>query len=151
MLESTASDWSKVLDLYAGTGALGIEALSRGAEWVDFVEKNPRYCSLILENLDRTGFARQAKVHRASTERAIKVLDGVYGILLMDPPYDYPSTGNVAETLANSNLVGKESTIVIEHSRRTPLKESYGSFVLMNELNHGDTMVSVYQYEEDES
>ncbi|HEY48804.1 MAG TPA: 16S rRNA (guanine(966)-N(2))-methyltransferase RsmD [Dehalococcoidia bacterium] len=151
MLESVAIDWSRVLDLYAGTGALGIEALSRGAEWVDFVEKNPRMYNLIMENLDRTGFKNQAKVYRVSAQKALSFLEGAYGIILMDPPYNDPSIARVAEALASSKLVGKESTIVIEHSRRTPLKERFGSFHQVRELHHGDTLVSVYQYTEGES
>jgi len=148
MLESLAGDWSRVLDLYAGTGALGIEALSRGAGWVDFVEKNPRHCVLIRENLDRTGFAQQAKVYRVSAGKALSILEGKYGIVLMDPPYEDPSLPDTAETLALSNLVGSESTIVIEHSSRKPLNGNFGRFHIIKELNHGDTSVAAYQYAE---
>ncbi len=57
ILETTTSNWSRVLDLFAGSGALGIEALSRGAGWVDFVEREPRCCSIIRENLEKTKLA----------------------------------------------------------------------------------------------
>lgn len=151
MLESVATDWSRVLDLYAGTGALGIEALSRGAEWADFVERKPRLCALIKENLKRTGFASQGTVYCMSVAKAFSILDGEYGILLMDPPYADPSVGTTAEKLASSDLVGKESILVIEHSRRVPLEERYGDFRQIRNLHHGDSYVSVYQYAEGES
>ena len=151
MLETVATDWSRVLDLYAGTGALGIEALSRGAEWADFVEKKPRLCALIKENLESTGFAAQGTVYCVSAAKALSILDGEYGILFMDPPYTDSSLTTTAEKLASSRLVGKESTLVIEHSRRVPLKEIYGDFHQMKTLHHGDSYVSVYQYAEDES
>ena len=151
MLETVATDWSRVLDLYAGTGALGIEALSRGAEWADFVEKNPRLCALIKENLERTGFAAQGTVYCVSAAKALSILDGVYGILFMDPPYADSSLTTTAEKLASSRLVGEGSTLVIEHSRRVPLKETYGDFHQIKNLHHGDSCVSVYQYAEGES
>ena len=122
MLESVATDWSSVLDLYAGTGALGIEALSRGAGSADFVDKKPRLCALIKENLKRTGLAEDGTVYCMSVAKALSVLEGEYGILLMDPPYADTSVGATIEKVATSHLVGKDSTLVVEHSRRVPLE-----------------------------
>lgn len=146
MLESLASNWSRVLDLYAGTGALGIEALSRGADWADFVEKNPRLCTIIRENLKNTGFTERSKVYCMSAAKAISVLDKVYDILLLDPPYTDPTIASTAEKLSLSQLVGKDSTIVIEHSKRTPLEDRLGDFQRVKNVRHGDSCVSVYQY-----
>jgi 16S rRNA (guanine(966)-N(2))-methyltransferase RsmD len=151
MLECVATDWSRVLDLYAGTGALGIEALSRGAEWADFVERNPRLCAIIKENLEYTGLASQGTVYCVPATKALSILDGEYGILLLDPPYSDPSITTIAEKLSASSLVGEESTIVIEHSRRVPLKERYGDFHQIKNIRHGDSCVSVYQYAGGES
>jgi len=150
MLESVATDWSRVIDLYAGTGALGIEALSRGAEWADFVERKPRLCALIKQNLERTGLAKQGTVYCVTTAKALSLLDREYGILLLDPPYDDASITTIAEKLVSSRLVGVESTIVIEHSRRMPLKERYGDFHQIKKLRHGDSFISVFQYTEGE-
>lgn len=146
MLESKAGDWSKVLDLYAGTGALGIEALSRGAEWADFVERNPKLCTVIRQNLEHTGLSAQGAIYCVTAEKALSILKGKYGILLLDPPYTDPSVDAIAERLSSSRLVGEESTIVIEHSRRAPLKEKYGNFKQVKNVRHGDSCVSVYQY-----
>jgi 16S rRNA (guanine966-N2)-methyltransferase len=146
MLESTATDWSRVLDLYAGTGALGIEALSRGADGADFVERNPRLCNLIKENLKHTGFAEQGSVYCMSADKALSVLKGAYGILLLDPPYADATVAKTTEKLSCSRLVGEDSTIVIEHSKRVPLQERYGNFKQIKNLRHGDSCVSVYQY-----
>ena len=148
VLESVASDWSRVVDLYEGTGALGIEALSRGAERADFVERKPRLCALIKENLELTGLTPQGRVYCMTAAKALSVLEGEYGILLLDPPYDDTSVVDMAEKLASSRLVGAESTIVIEHSRRVPLKERYGDFLEIRNVRHGDSRVSVYQCSE---
>jgi len=150
MLGSIAGDWSRVLDLYAGTGALGIEALSRGAERVDFVEKKPRLCALIKENLKRTGFAAQGTVYCMSVAKSLSILEGEYGILLLDPPYADPNIADIAGKVASSHLAGKESTLVIEHSKRMPLEERYGDFCRIKHLHHGDSCVSVYQHAEDD-
>lgn len=146
MLESLAPEWSRVLDLYAGTGALGIEALSRGADWADFVEKNPRLCTIIKENLNTTGFSEHSKVYCMPASKAISVLDKVYDILLLDPPYADPTVASTAEKISSSQLVGKDSTIVIEHSKRTPLEDRLGGFQRVKSIRHGDSCVSVYQY-----
>jgi len=146
MLESTVTDWSRVLDLYAGTGALGIEALSRGAAWADFVERNPKLCAVIKENLGHTGLVSQGAVLCMTANKALSILKERYGILLLDPPYTDPSVTATAEKLSCSRLVGEDSTIVIEHSRRVPLKEKYGDFQQVKNLRHGDSCVSVYQY-----
>ena len=146
MLESVANDWSRVIDFYAGTGALGIEAISRGAEWADFVERNPRLCALIKQNLKQTGLIEQGHVYCMTTAKAISTLDEEYSILLLDPPYDDNSISATTEKLCSSHLVNMNSTIVIEHSRRMSLEERYGNFHHTRDLQHGDSRVSVYQH-----
>ncbi len=146
MLESVAGDWSRAVDFYAGTGALGIEALSRGAERVDFVECNPRLCALIKENLKQTGLTEQGNVYCMTTAKALSILKEEYSILLLDPPYDDSSISITAKKLCSSGLVNLNSTIVIEHSRRMSLEERYGDFHHMKNLQHGDSRVSVYQH-----
>lgn len=145
-LESRAPDWCRVLDLYAGTGALGIEALSRGAGWADFVERSPKCCAIIKENLERTGFAEKAKVYCSDAKKALYFLSGGYGIILLDPPYSDSSLDLILNKLASSTLVTEETSIVVEHSRRLALEGRYGDFQKTRNLRHGDTCISVYQF-----
>jgi 16S rRNA (guanine966-N2)-methyltransferase len=144
-LESIATDWSRVLDLYAGTGALGIEALSRGAEWVDFVEQDRRCCAIIKENLRFTGFAEQAKVYQLNARKALTRLPEKYDLIFLDPPYSDHFALSILEELFSSPLVKIQSTIVMEHLSYVSLAESYGNFSLVKKLRHGDTCVSIYQ------
>ncbi len=144
-MESLAADWSSVLDLYAGTGSLGIEALSRGAQWVDFVEHNPKCSAILKENLENAELAAQAHVYTCSVTKALSFLKGRYGIILMGPPYADSSIPELLEQLANSSLVGTGTTIVVEHSSRLPLSPNYGDFRLVKDRHHGDTCISVYQ------
>ena len=147
ILESTTSNWSLVLDLFAGSGALGIEALSRGADWVDFVEHEPRCCSIIRENLEKTKLAAQAHVYCCSVAKAISFLKDEYSIILMDPPYSDSSIGNLVQQLATSKLVGTETTVVVTHSPHLPLDSTYAPLQAIKERRHGDSCITLYHKE----
>jgi 16S rRNA (guanine966-N2)-methyltransferase len=147
ILENLAEDWSQVLDLFSGSGALGIEALSRGAGWVDFVESEPRCCGIIKENLEKTRLAAQAHIYCCGVARAISFIDKEYNVILMDPPYSNPSIGDLVTQLADSKLVGKNTTVVVTHSPRLPLSPTYASLSLIKEHRHGDSCISVYRKE----
>ena len=97
MLESSGLEGKRVVDLYAGTGTLGIEALSRGAQWADFVEDNPKRCALLRRSLSEMRFTERSRVYCMKVERAIKSLDGAYDIVLMDPPYTLGPVHHVME------------------------------------------------------
>ena len=144
----TDNNWDYVLDLFSGSGALGIEALSRGAGWADFVDRDPRCCSIIKQNLATTGFTDQAGVHCTNVTKALGFLDKEYDIVLIDPPYADRSIGTVATRLASSTLIGKDTTIVITHSPRFPLAERYALMSLVKEHRHGDSCIAIYHKED---
>lgn len=144
ILESITSDWAQVLDLFSGSGALGIEALSRGAGWVDFVEQEPRCCAIIRQNLEKTKLAEQAHIYCCSVAKALSFLDKEYNIILMDPPYSNSSIGNLITQLATSKLVGPNSILVVTHSPRFPLASAYATLNLIKEHRHGDSCIALY-------
>jgi len=147
ILETMVSDWSRVLDLFSGSGALGIEALSRGADWVDFVEQEPRCCSIIRQNLERTKLAGQAHVYCCSVAKALSFLEEEYNIILIDPPYADETIGETIQQLATSQLVGKESIVVGTHSPHLTLNPSYAPLTMLKERRHGDSCIAIYQKE----
>ena len=144
ILENTTDNWERVLDLFSGSGALGIEALSRGAGWVDFVERKARCCAIIRENLAKTKLSAQAHVYCCSVIKALSFLDREYSIILMDPPYSDSSIGNLVAQLATSKLVGAETTVVVTHSPRLTLDSTYGPLNLIKEHRHGDSCIGLY-------
>jgi len=148
ILETTTNDWAQVLDLFAGSGALGIEALSRGAGWVDFVEHDPLCCGIIKQNLEKTKLGAQTHIYCCNVVKALSFLDKEYSIILMDPPYSNSSIGNVVAQLATSKLVGKNSIVVVTHSPHLPLKSSYATLNLIKEYRHGDSCIAIYQTED---
>jgi 16S rRNA (guanine966-N2)-methyltransferase len=147
ILETTTSNWAQVLDLFAGSGALGIEALSRGAGWVDFVEHERRCCDIIKQNLEKTKLVAQSHVYCCGVAKALLFLDKEYSIILMDPPYSNSSIGSLITQLAASRVVGKDTVVVVTHSPHLPLSSSYGALSLINERRHGDSCIAVYQKE----
>jgi 16S rRNA (guanine966-N2)-methyltransferase len=139
----------RVLDLYAGSGALGIEALSRGANWVDFVEQDSRLCRSIRQSLDELGLADRARVHRRSVEAALGKLKAKYDVVFADAPYDDDPWAELMEKLERFELLVDRALIVLEHHRRLDLEQSYGRIVRSRARRHGDTVVSIYEFESD--
>ena len=148
ILENATSDCGQVLDLFSGSGVLGIEALSRGAGWVDFVEREPRCCAIIKENLAKTKLSEQAHIYCCSVNKALSLLDKEYSIILMDPPYSDTSIGSLLAQLATSKLVGTETTLVVTHSPHLSLDSTYATLNLIKEHRHGDSCIAIYQKEE---
>lgn len=147
ILENITDDWEQVLDLFSGSGALGIEALSRGAGWVDFIEREPRCCGIIKQNLEKTKLAEKAHIHCCSVAKAITFLDKEYSIIIMDPPYSDSSIGNFITQLATSKLVGKNAIVVVTHSPHLSLDSAYTPLSLFKEYRHGDSCIAVYAKE----
>ncbi len=148
LLEGIAPACSRVLDLYAGSGALGIEALSRWADHADFVESNSSACAVIRENLKYTKLMDRAKIYCISVEKALASLKDRYDIILADPPYGMANISGFLGAIAGSALMDRETTLAIEHSRRVPLESSYGPLKLVKSRRHGDTVVSLFRLEE---
>jgi 16S rRNA (guanine966-N2)-methyltransferase len=136
--------WPVVLDLYAGSGALGIEALSRGARWAEFVEHDPEARKVLRANLARTGFAEQAAVHALSAAAAVSTLRRRYDLILLDPPYGDPEAPQVFAALARSALFGPHSVVVWEHPRSLVPPAEEGALYLYKTRYHGASGVSIY-------
>jgi 16S rRNA (guanine966-N2)-methyltransferase len=127
--------------------ALGIEALSRGAESCDFVERDAASCAVIRENLRLTGFEDRGQVHCLAADRALARLRGAYTLVLADPPYADSNAASVLETLSTSPLVQPGITaLVFEHSARAEPSAQLGPLAkLVNSRRHGDSAVSIYR------
>ena len=135
----------RALDLYAGTGALGIEALSRGATWASFVEINAGRCRDIRHSLEEIGIAGQARVYRGPAERVLGSLDDGFGLVLIDPPYDLEPWAMIMDSLDTGQVLEVGGLVVAEHSRRRQPADSYGRIGLVTRRRYGDTSVSIYR------
>ena len=137
-----------VLDLYAGSGALGIEALSRGADTALFVDRSLSAVRAIEENLSVTGFASSARVMRAEVCRALSRLGRAgeaFGIVFADPPYGCTSLQGLLQSLVQTATVAPEGLIVLESSVKDSMGESVEGLSLIQSRSYGDTSVCFYR------
>ena len=138
---------ARVLDLFAGTGNLGIEALSRGACSVLFVDADRSAVKLIGQNLTRTRLSERAETWKTEARLALDRLKKKgrrFEIVLLDPPYGYDRTESILKRLCRNKLFSPRGLMVIEHDRRTDLPERIDSLERCDRRRFGDTMVSFY-------
>ena len=131
---------ARVLDLFAGSGALGIEALSRGAAAATFVERDVGAAELIRRNLESLGAS--GAVVRRDALAFLRSEPGTYDLVLVDPPYDSASrlAGPLSELLPP--VLAEDARIVTESDKRTPLEMA---FPLLRERTYGDTRIAVHR------
>jgi 16S rRNA (guanine966-N2)-methyltransferase len=112
-------DWHKVrvLDLFAGTGSLGLEALSRGARWATFVEKHPLALGFIRTTLASWGISDRAELVRAPVERYLERVREAFEVIFVDPPYGYPAYEELLRRIRDSAAYGPQTWLVLEHGR----------------------------------
>ena len=134
---------ARFLDAYAGTGAVGIEALSRGASHVTFVERDPRAARLIEQNLARCGVKDRYAIIRAGFAGADLAAAGPFHILFLDPPYGAAHLIQAIELAAP--LVTPGALLVIEHARRDQAPDQGAGLTRSRAMLSGDSALSFYQ------
>jgi 16S rRNA (guanine(966)-N(2))-methyltransferase RsmD len=138
---------SVFLDLYAGTGGIGIEALSRGAGKAIFVESNPLMKKTLRENLSSLGFVDRAEVIESDAgvflKRAIKKGER-FDILFIDPPYYTGEMEKIFKILSKGNVLSEDGIVVAEHFKKKGLPEETGPLRLIKRYVYGDTVLSLF-------
>ena len=138
---------ARVLDLFAGTGAAGIEALSRGATSSDFVERDERAVAAIRANLRSTGLGEQGRVHQADAVRYLSGGSGERGpfdLVLLDPPYGDPAMLAALELLGGGTLLSPEAIVVAKHFWRDAPPEEVGVLRRRRVRRFGETALTFY-------
>lgn len=147
------------LELFAGSGAVGLEALSRGAAHCTFVEREEKCVDVITENLGRLdiattdAFLTHSKAGRYNIVQAdvfasIKQLaaeKAAFDIVFVDPPYGRELAKKALKTLEGYDILHANSTIIFQHDKKEPLPEVMGRFLLVKRKNYGSTVLSIYQ------
>ena len=135
----------RFLDLYAGTGSIGIEALSRGAESAVFVEFGSVQCRVIRENL--ASFEHNALVIRADVGRALKKLTRqgrTFDVVFADPPYEQGLSQQTVRDVCSGELLGETGILAVTSRNSEELPEKVGAFELIDNRKYGDTKLSFY-------
>ncbi|MBW2108318.1 MAG: 16S rRNA (guanine(966)-N(2))-methyltransferase RsmD [Deltaproteobacteria bacterium] len=139
---------SVVLDLFAGTGSLAIEALSRGASMAVLVDNHTQAVKLSARNISVFGLDRQCVVLKRDILKGLAFLKArgrVFDLVFMDPPYDRAMGLTTLNLLERSECLASSALVVVEHSRREPLPEKVGSLEQIRQRGHGNTLVSFYE------
>ena len=135
---------SVFLDLFAGAGGIGIEALSRGAARVVFVDASKDSVRLVKENLAMTGFEDRAKVVPAESSVFLRQPEGSFDIVFLDPPYA-EDLGPLLEALASAGVLRPDAIVIAEHFKKKPSPERAGALTLYREAKDGDTVLAFYR------
>lgn len=142
-------DGGNGLDLFAGSGGLGIEALSRGIDEVVFIDKDSKAIETIKANLEKTRLTDQAQVYRNDAKRAIKVLkknDFKARLLFLDPPYNIEEAYGLMDFAAETGILTEDAVVVCEHDKGVALSERTKYFERFKNEKYGDIAISIYRY-----
>ncbi len=141
---------TKVLDLFCGTGNLGIEAVSRGAA-ATFVEKDKDSLSVLKKNIAICGINRECAIIPMEVKKAIPLLESEgesFDIIFLDPPYGRELAGETMELLGGSSIASK-ALVIVEHSlKEDALQKRYGRLALIDARRYGDTSLSFFSKEQ---
>jgi 16S rRNA (guanine966-N2)-methyltransferase len=136
------------LDLFAGAGGVGIEALSRGAPSAVFVEQDGAALRALRDNVERLGLADQARVVRADAARAVADLEGTderFGIVFLDPPYDSPRAAAALDAVAAGHVLVAGAVVVIQHGTKTPPPDAPGVLTPWKARRFGETTLTFFR------
>jgi 16S rRNA (guanine(966)-N(2))-methyltransferase RsmD len=146
VIEAIGPIRGRVLDLFAGSGQLGIECLSRGAAHADFVEQSGMVCKVISQNLAHTKLSERAKIHQAPVERYLRSYRGAgYAMVVMDPPYADPQIAATIDLIGQLPVLAEAGLLVIGHSPRVELADQYSNLERVRWRKIGDSCFSIYE------
>lgn len=149
LLEQPYFEEGLALDLYAGTGGLGLEALSRGITKVIFVDSNSKAIAVVKKNLERLQLADQAEIYRNDANRALKALinrDLSFDLIFLDPPYATQQLAAQLAVIHDYNLLQQDGKIIVETDKDVSLPEQVGTLQLWKHQNYGETDIRIYTF-----
>jgi 16S rRNA (guanine(966)-N(2))-methyltransferase RsmD len=138
---------ARVLDLFAGTGGIGIEALSRGASEALFVDSAPQAVKTITENLRRTKLSKLGRVRRLDARRAVRERPGPFDLVILDPPHrlEQPGLEALLNEIAGQGIAAPGGRVILSRSTRTYMPVIPVNWLLERRLSYGDTLVFIYR------
>jgi 16S rRNA (guanine(966)-N(2))-methyltransferase RsmD len=135
-----------VLDLFAGSGAMGLEALSRGAQSALFVDQARESIELIKKNAASTGLLENSSVVQADAGQFIAKQNAAFDLIFMDPPYSNQDTTEILQLIAEKNLLKPRGVICVETADTTSLPETVKTLIQFDRRKYGSTSISFYQH-----
>jgi 16S rRNA (guanine(966)-N(2))-methyltransferase RsmD len=136
------SSW---LDCFSGTGIVGIEALSRGANKVTFVEKNQKAYSIILENIKKLNLLDYSETYKTDFVNFIKMDDNKYDFIYFDPPYQSNYYEIISDIFKNKNFLNKDGNLIIEHESSMNIFSIFNNLQFIKTYKYGRTCLSFFK------
>ncbi len=136
------------LDLFCGTGSVGLEALSRGARSCTFVDQSAEACGIVRRNLDVLDFLASGDVVQCDAMEAVRLLQGLgrrYDVVFAGPPYYHELVPRALEALGSSGLLGDDPVVAVEIHSSESLADAYGSLALVDSRRYGDNQLWFYR------
>ena len=143
----------KALDLFAGTGAMGIEALSRGVKEAHFVENNPTGAAIIRKNIEALGLNNRAKIFKRDVDAFLSECshrEAGYDLLFIDPPYNAGLTVPTLEKIAASGALSQEAVVIVEAGKREPISDErltrgFTGLTQIDFRKYGDSLIYIFK------
>lgn len=139
----------KVLDLFAGSGGLGLEALSRGASYIDFVDASEKAIKVLYRNVNKLNCNDNVKIHKKKVSRFIKKCEKKFDLILIDPPYDKDLVNPTIEIIRESNILKDRSILMIEHSPEESISADWLGQIEFQKT-YGQTEITLLKFTEKE-
>ncbi len=140
--------FKKGLDLFAGFGTLGIEAVSRGVEEFKFVEQNSQFADVIRSNIEKCGFKDRCKVETKNVFKYLKNFEEKHDIVFIDPPYERDYVNNTLYSIIHNDLLYNDALVIVEHHKKEKIDE-IDNFITLKDRNYNDTVIKVYLFKEE--
>ncbi len=135
----------RVLDVFAGTGAMGLEALSRGAKEATFIEKDRAAQKALKQNIENIGFCEEVKIFNGDCLKFLPDMRGPFDLVFLDPPYNKGYVNKIMPLLAKPGFLAQEGIIVLETAAKEKEIPADDCWLLQKESKYGDTAVLYYQ------
>lgn len=139
----------RILDLFAGTGNMGIEALSRGAMKAVFVESDRPALSVLEKNLRICCFFHKSQIVGSTVAKGLRILEkrgDRFDLIFLDPPYGRSIVGDTLERVSRSDILKDNTLVVAEHSFKETAREDIGSLTITDQRRYGKTLVSFFAH-----
>lgn len=147
MLGPNGAHGITALDLYAGTGAVGLDLLEHGAAYVDFVEIDSRRATKIRQETVAKNVSERASIYQADAIKTISRLSGnSYNVVFADPPYDIDPWKDILTELRKHNVLAPDAWIIAEHATRNQLPDTISGATAINRKRYGDTSITIYSF-----
>lgn len=136
---------TRVLDLFAGTGQMGIEAISRGARSAVFIDERRDACKLVQENLKRTGFTNQAKVIQSDYLSYLKHTGEQFDLIILDPPYLENYLENALKTISEIDILSDRGIIICERPAEKAFDVEFPGLIRGKDYRYGKTWITLFR------